>query len=171
MNSAINDISTIPSDVPPKNIDSNIIIAKLDSAATNHYITENDKGCLSAIRSYSGPSVTQPDCTQLSPSEQGQLLLSNKLSKTMTKATILPEIKSSSLVSLRQICDDVCTVLFNRKKISGENKRYYFKSSRQRRAGGDTPRGRLRYAARSSSEAGRAQDHQLNFPNSPRSRF
>jgi len=92
-------------------------VAKLYSAASHHYVRPNDQDCLDNIKNYIGPSVTQPDSTQLQPSSQGLLTLSNALSTDAQKATILPNLKSSTLISLGQICDDNCSVLLNKNKL------------------------------------------------------
>ena len=43
--------------------------------------------------------------------------LSKKLSTTAQTATVLPHLKSTSLISLGQICDDNCTVVLNRHRM------------------------------------------------------
>ena len=45
------------------------------------------------------------------------LPLYSKLSKKARIAKILPELRSSSLLSLGQLCDDDCDILLNKKKM------------------------------------------------------
>ena len=96
----------------------NVIIAKGDSGATSHYITIDDaKKNLSNIKPYNGPPVTLPDSGEISPTHEGQLPLLDKLSNQAKRATALPALKSSSLVSLGQLCDDDCTVILDTNKL------------------------------------------------------
>ena len=86
------------SEVPPKHI-----IAKGDSAASKHYWREEDEQCLNDIRPYKGQSVVLPDADTIEPSKKGVLPLSNQLSNEAQTATVLPKLKSSSLISLGQV--------------------------------------------------------------------
>ena len=95
----------------------NIIIAKGDSAASKQYWKENDSRVLSNIRPYSGPSVTLPDVDEISPSNKGFFPLSNKLSQEAQTATMLPQLRSSSLIHLGKIYDDVCTIFLDKNKL------------------------------------------------------
>ena len=95
----------------------NIIIAKGDSAASKHYLKEKDSSVLSNIRPYSGTPVTLPDTDEIAPSNKGFLPLSNKLSQEAQTATTLPQLRSSSLISLGQICDSACTIFLNKNKL------------------------------------------------------
>ena len=65
----------------------------------------------------SASAVMLPNATNIIPSLQGHLPLSNKLPMKAKKATVLPDLKSSSLISLRQLCDDDCKVLLDKKKL------------------------------------------------------
>ena len=99
-------------------LSSNVIFAKGDSGATSHYIRINDaKKCLYDIEDYNGPSVTLPDAGTIAPTLQGRLQLLSKLSKEGQRATALPKLKSSSLISLGQLCDDDCTVVLEKRKM------------------------------------------------------
>ena len=60
----------------------------------------------------------QPDNTALTSQGTGNVLLSNKLSKTARQALILKNLQSSSLVSMGQLCDDDCTVVLTKNKLS-----------------------------------------------------
>ena len=90
---------------------------KGDSAATSHYIRPEDKDCLSKIINYSGPSVTLPDADKIAPSHQGTLNIHSNLSHAATVGTVLPQLKSASLLSLGQLCDDGCDVLLHKNNL------------------------------------------------------
>ena len=93
----------------------NVVIAKGDSAATNNYWRQEDSNVLSEIKHYKGPSVTIPDGSQISSNKQGQLPLSPLLSENAKNASIMPELKSSSLISLGKLADDNCKILLDKK--------------------------------------------------------
>jgi len=90
---------------------------KGDSAATSHYVRPEDKACLSKIKNYSGPSVTLPDADKIAPSHQGILNIHSNLSHAATVGTVLPQLKSASLLSLGQLCDDGCDVLLHKNNL------------------------------------------------------
>ena len=106
-------MSNIPV-VPPK---SNSIIAKADSGASRHYCREQDKHVMSNIRPESGNSVTLPNDDVIQTSETGHLPMTG-LSKNATKVQVLPNLHSSSLISIGQLCDDNCDVLFNKHRFT-----------------------------------------------------
>jgi len=94
------------------------IIAKGDSAATNHYITEQDSLCLKNIKPNNSINVTLPNSVAISSNKQGELPLSNQLSTKGKTAIVLPDLTSSSLVSLGQLCDDGCEINLDKHKLS-----------------------------------------------------
>jgi len=99
-------------------LDNNIVLAKGDSGATSHYIRiEDTDSCLDDIQPYEGSSVMLPDAGIITPTLKGQLRLSKELSERALRATALPALKSSLLISLGQLCDDDCTVVLNKKKL------------------------------------------------------
>ena len=95
----------------------NIIYAKGDSAASHHYWREEDKKVLDKIEPHAGPSILLPNNSTISVTSQGQLPLSESLSTQAKNAMILPGLKSASLISIGQLCDDGCNVLLNNKKL------------------------------------------------------
>ena len=92
----------------------NTIIAKGDSGATSHYWREQDKKCLQNIEITPGPTVTLPNNTTITSTARGRLPLHDSLSREATTTAILPNLHSSSLISLGQLCDDDCQVLLNK---------------------------------------------------------
>ena len=91
---------------------------KGDSGATSHYVRDQDKACLTNPTPYSGPSVLLPDADSIPPSQQGTLTLHHDLSRQAQIGTVLPQLQSSSLLSLGQLCDDGCDVILNKRKSS-----------------------------------------------------
>ena len=91
-----------------------IVIAKGDSVASSHYWREKDVKVLSEIKDIIGPLVLLPNKDTIDVTSQGQLPLSPLLSSRAKKAMILLGLKSASLILIRQLCDDNCTVLLNK---------------------------------------------------------
>ena len=94
------------------------VIAKGDSAASHHYWKQDDCHVLQDVTNLPGPSVHQPDSTALPSVGTGQLPLSSKISPAGKHALILPALKSASLISLGQLCDDGCTVVLNKNSLT-----------------------------------------------------
>lgn len=77
-----------------------MVIAKGDSATTQNYWRDEDKHCLTLLKQAPSCDVILPNASNIKPSLQGISPLSKKLSLKARKATVLPELKSSSLISL-----------------------------------------------------------------------
>ena len=88
-----------------------IVIAKADSGATANYWREEDIKCLTNIKPIVGPSVQLPNGKSIQSNQEGYLHLSNDLNTVTKKVTILPELKSASLLSLGKLCDDNCNIV------------------------------------------------------------
>lgn len=107
--------------VPPKHLN-NIstckpVVLKPDSGAPAHFIRAQDKRILQKITTTPGPSVMLPDMSVIQATQQGQLGIPN-LTTTATKAHVLPHLRSASLLSLGQLCDNDCEVTLTKKDIS-----------------------------------------------------
>ena len=90
------------------------IVAKGDSAATNHYLIESDATCLKNIKPNHLVNVTLPNSVAMSLNKQGELPLSDDASVKGKTTLALLDLTSSSLVSLGQLCNDGC----NEEKLS-----------------------------------------------------
>ena len=58
-----------------------------------------------------------PNNESIASTKKGQLPLSPNLTKAAKTAQILPQLASSSLISLGQLCDDDCIVLLHKKVL------------------------------------------------------
>ena len=106
-------------------------MAKGDSAASHHYWRIQDNNVLSDIIDIQGPNVVIPNNSTITVTKQGDLPLSTQLSPAARSAMILPGLKSASLVSIGQLCDDDCDVLLNKKKlIAIKNKKIVLQGTR-----------------------------------------
>ena len=69
------------------------------------------------IENVKGPTITLPDASTLTATQAGLIPTSNLLSKKAKRATIVPGLKTSSLIALPQLCDDGCKVLLDDKHL------------------------------------------------------
>ena len=76
-----------------------------------------DEACLKNTKKYTGPAVLLLDAGSIKPIKIGQLLLSSKFSKETQTTTGLSQLKSASLISLRQLCDNYCIVLLEKENM------------------------------------------------------
>ena len=89
-----------------------IVMEKGDSAASHHYWRKEDTDILSNIKDSIGPSVLLLNDDKILSTQLGFLPLSPSLSVRATTAMIFPSLKSVSLISIGQLCDDNCEVFF-----------------------------------------------------------
>ena len=83
------------------------VVAKADSGATKHYFRPQDSNILKNLHQIEGGTpVHLPDGSAIQTTHQGNLPLSTELSLTAITVNILPHLRSASLVSLGQLCDD-----------------------------------------------------------------
>ena len=92
-----------------------VIMAKGDSAASDHYWREQDAHVLSGIEDSLGPSVLIPNGETIASTKKGIVPLSQHLSTEASTAKILPGLSSASLVSIGKLCDDDCKVFLDKK--------------------------------------------------------
>ena len=100
--------------LPPS--DKNIMV-KGDSASRHHYWRQEDRKVLKNIQDSSRPSVLLPSGNLISSTQLGVLPLSSQLITNASTATILPNLKSASLISIGQLCDDSCEVYLNKSTL------------------------------------------------------
>ena len=111
--STLKKTAPILSVVPPKPI---LKFAKGDSGATNHYAMLDDEDVLENVHdTTNGPTVTLPNGDTLTSTRAGYLPLPAELSTSAKKATLLKNLKSATLISFGQLCDDGCEVILNKK--------------------------------------------------------
>ena len=91
-----------------------LITAKADSGASKHYFRTRDQFALRAIKNLpnGGPIVHLPNNMTMQAERVGHLPFT-QLSDQATKTHIFDDLKSSSLISLGQLCDDGCNILPN----------------------------------------------------------
>ena len=106
------------------------IIAKGDSAASNHYFALRDADVLYNVH-FDGPptSVLLPDSSSLDSVVNGHLPLSSSLTPTSKKTPVFPNLQSS-LISSGQLCDDDCTVILDKRKLQAIKTMKFFQRGR-----------------------------------------
>ena len=90
------------------------ITAKIDSGASKHYVRPEDKHCLSNIRKVPLTLVGLPDKSSSAITNVGTMSLSKKLTEPAQAGHILQDLKSATLLSAGQLCDDDCVVILDK---------------------------------------------------------
>ena len=91
------------------------VTAKLDSGASKHYVRPEDSACLKDIIHVPPSFVGLPDKKVTEINKQGSLALHPALTNSAQTGHILNDLKSATLLSAGQLCDDDCTVILNKK--------------------------------------------------------
>ena len=116
-------------------VHTNTIIAKADSGASRHFERKEDEHILKILINCSGPSVTLPDMTTIPSTKSGNLTIAG-LSSRATTAHVLPHLKSTSLLSMGQLCDDDYNVILNKEKMTViKNNRVIMQGKRNKQDG------------------------------------
>jgi len=91
---------------------------KADSGATKTYIRESDIDIVKNVKNINTKrNVMMPNNVSVTVSHVGTLNISPTLSNIATEASILPGLKTASLLSIGQLCDDNCNVTFDKNKM------------------------------------------------------
>ena len=96
---------------------SSVILAKGDSAASDHYFHLCDTSCLNNIQPTTSNPIILPDKTTIHATHTGELPLHPSFSKNGKTAKILPQLTSASLISIGKLCDNNCQVTFDKSKM------------------------------------------------------
>ena len=87
--------------------------AILDSGTTGTFLTQKDAIHLQNSKTISdGPTVLSASGTEMPSTTKGTLNLSQQLTPTAQSAFVLDNLKTGSLISLAQLCDDDCIAIF-----------------------------------------------------------
>ena len=90
----------------------------LDSGATGTFVSSADALQLQrAVPIFNGPTVLSASGDVMTPTHSGILPLSSLLSNKAQSAFVLDDLKTGTLVSLSQLCDDDCIAIFSRFKV------------------------------------------------------
>ena len=104
--------------VPSKSY-AQVVIAKPDTGASNHYFSAKDAPVLTQLKKVTfGPTVTLPDMSTIQADQQGFLPLPNSISPEGSKAHVFEDITNASLISIGQLCDDGCEATFDKEKMN-----------------------------------------------------
>ena len=87
----------------------------LDSGATGTFVASSDVVHLrSPVSVSNGPTVLSASGDVMSSTLHGLLPLSSRLSATAQSAFVLDDLRTGTLVSLAQLCDDDCLAIFSK---------------------------------------------------------
>ena len=96
----------------------NYYTAKIDSGATQNYIQYKHRHLLTNVNILkNGPKAFLPNKTIIQADREGHILLHNDLSQKAQKAYSFPQLTNESLISVGQLCDDNCKVLFDKSSV------------------------------------------------------
>ena len=88
---------------------------KPDTGASSHYFKATDSEVLSDVKpTLQGPVVTLPNLATIQAKAEGQLNIHPSLTKQATTAHVFDNLTNTSLLSVGQLCDDDCTVIFDK---------------------------------------------------------
>ena len=99
---------------PPTCTSTNYYAALADTAATHNYLEEKATEHCTNIQQAFGPNVKVANGNIISPTKQGILKISKELSNEAQHSFIFDELKTGSLISIGQLCDDDCIALFSK---------------------------------------------------------
>ena len=89
---------------------------KLDSGATKHFFGKDHLRFLSNIKSLkNGPTATLPNGHIVQATHEGTINIKSNLTPEASQVLVFPNLTNESLVSIGQLCDDGCIVLFTKK--------------------------------------------------------
>ena len=108
-----NDYSTpVASSLQYSNTNSNV--AKLDSGVTQHYIKPSHNSYLQNLIPITGPNIQLPNNDELQITHTGHLPLHPNLPLAATRSYILSNLSNKLMLSVGQLCDNDCKVLFKK---------------------------------------------------------
>ena len=110
---------SVASTIDTHDIHNNIShIAKIDSGATQNYIKNSHQHLLqNTTQLTNGPIAMLPNQTTIRANSVGILPLHNSLSTKAQTAYSFPNLTNESLLSVGQICDDNCEVIFDKHNV------------------------------------------------------
>ena len=92
--------------------------AKLVSGASKHFFkTTHLQFLRNVTKLNNGPIAYLPNNTQVQATYRGTLPIHNNISKEASEVLIFPHLQNESLLSIGQLCDDNCIVIFTKKKF------------------------------------------------------
>jgi hypothetical protein len=96
------------------------LIAKADSGASSHFFKPEHQHILRNLHQAKNPiTVCLPNNTTIQSTNTGLLPdPTNLLSTSATKTNVFPDLQSSSLISLGQLCDDDCQIHLDKNKLT-----------------------------------------------------
>ena len=93
--------------------------AKLDSGASKHFFKTTHLKFLRNVQKISnGPIAYLPNNFQVQASHKAILHLHDNISPQASEVLIFPHLKNESLISIGQLCDDNCIVIFTKENFA-----------------------------------------------------
>ena len=111
--------------------------AKLDSGASKHFFKSTHLKYLNNIQKLSnGPIAHLPNNTTVQATHKATINLHANLSRPASEVLIFPHLTNESLLSIGQLCDDNCIIIFTKTNFFvTKNGRFLFQGSRNKQDG------------------------------------
>ena len=90
----------------------NYYVALVDIATTHNYLEDETTKFCDKLKLAYGSSIKSGNGNIITPTQQGTLRLSEKLSTEAQYSYAIDELKTESLISIGQLCDDSCIAIF-----------------------------------------------------------
>ena len=92
-------------------------MALADTAATHHFLDQQAMQHCADVIPASGPTVIVANGGTIVPHSQCTLPLSTTLSSQAKHGYVFDDLRTGSLISLDQLCDDECIRIFSKYKL------------------------------------------------------
>ena len=89
-----------------------------DTATTHPFLESEATNYCTNITNVDGPDITVSNGGVVIPSLQAKVTLSKELSNKAQPAFILDKLKTGSLLSISQLCNDDCIAIFNKFNVN-----------------------------------------------------
>ena len=100
------------------NISSNTFNAKLDSGASKHFFKSTHCKFLDYVQALKNGLIAYlPNNTIVQASHKATITLHDNISKKASEVLIFPHLRNESLISIGQLCDDDCIIIFTKNKF------------------------------------------------------
>ena len=100
------------------NMPSNTFNAKLDSGTSKHFFKSTHSKFLNNVQELKNGLIAYlPNNTIVQASHKATITLHDNISKKASEVLIFPHLRNESLISIGQLCNDDCIIIFTKRKL------------------------------------------------------